>query len=136
MIFTLRNFFLSPYYGTPPRPYPRLSKLWDFFFFFYLKQYSEVWALSRSKPTFLWNDPFELIFHARLLKTNRFSSFRTKSLRKKILGQNLDFCKSYFQFLRWNWVFRTNMEGNAVVTLHFEDLAVQNCLFLKDVCIC
>ena len=28
------------------------------------------------------------------------------------------------------------MESNAAVTLHFEDLAVQNYLFLKDVCIC
>ena len=27
------------------------------------------------------------------------------------------------------------MESNAAVTLHFEDLAVQNYLFLKDVCI-
>ena len=52
-------------------------------------------------------------------------------------SQNLDFCSSYFQLLLWwNWVFRTNMESNAAVTLHFENLAVQNYLFLKDMCIC
>ena len=100
-----------------------------------LKQCSDVWAISRSKPTFLWNAPFELIFHARLSKTNRFSSFRAKSLRKKNLGQNLDFCKSYFLWPLWNWGFGTNMESNAAVTLHFEDLAVKNYLFLKYVCI-
>ena len=65
----------------------------------------------------------------------RIASIWTKSLRKKISGQNLDFSKSYFQFLRWNWVFRTNMKSNAAVTLHFEDLAVHDYLFLKDVCI-
>ena len=37
----------------------------------------------RLKPPFLWDDQLELIFHARLLKINSFSSFRTKSLRKK-----------------------------------------------------
>ena len=62
--------------------------------------------------------------------------FWTKPLRNKISGQNLDFCKSYFQFLCCNWVFWTNMESNAALTLHFEDLAVQNYLFLKDLCIC
>ena len=35
-----------------------------------------------------------------------------------------------------NLVFRTNMESNAAVTLQFEDLAVTNYVFLKDVCIC
>ena len=44
---------------------------------------------------------------------------------EKISGQNFDFWKSYFQFLRRNWVFWSNMENNAVVTLHFEDLAVK-----------
>ena len=68
-------------------------------------------------------------------KTCSFNLFWTKPLRKKKFGRNLDFCGSYFQFLRWNWVFRTNMESNAAVTLHFEDLAVQNYLFLKVVCI-
>ena len=37
-------------------------------------------------------------------KTYRFNLFWTKPLRKKLLGPNLDFCKSYF---------RTNMESNA-----------------------
>ena len=55
---------------------------------------------------------------------------------EKNLGPNLDVWKSYFQFLRWNWVFRTYMEINAAVTLHFDDLAVKNHLFLKDMCIC
>ena len=68
-------------------------------------------------------------------KTYSFNLFWTKPLRKKVFGQNLDSCKSYFQFLRWNWFFRTNMESNAAVTLHFEDLAVQNYMFLKDMCI-
>ena len=45
------------------------------------------------------------------------------------------FLGRYFQFLFGNWVFWTNMEGNAAVTLKFEDLAVKNYLFLKDVCI-
>ena len=46
------------------------------------------------------------------------------------------FWKSYFQFLCWNCFFWTNMESNAAVTLHFEDIAVKNYLFLKDVRIC
>ena len=71
-----------------------------------------------------------------ILKTYSFNLFWTKPLRKKIPGQNLDFWKSNFQFLRWNCFFLTNMENNAAVTLHFKDLAVQNYLFLKDVCIC
>ena len=68
--------------------------------------------------------------------TYRFHLFWTKPLRKKMWGQNLDFSKSNFQFLRWIWVFRTNMGSNSAVTRHFEDLVVQNYLFLKDVCIC
>ena len=40
-----------------------------------VEQCSEIWALLRPKPTFLWNYQFELIFCARLLKTNRFSIF-------------------------------------------------------------
>ena len=47
----------------------------------FIKQWSDVWAPSKLKATFLWKDQFELIFHARLLKTNRLSSFMTKSLR-------------------------------------------------------
>ena len=101
-----------------------------------LKQCSDVWALSRSKPTFFWKNQLELIFHVRLSKTYTFNFFMTKPLRKKKFEKILDFCGSYFQFLLWNWVFWTNMESNAAVTLHFEDLAVQNYLFLKYVCIC
>ena len=52
-------------------------------------------------------------------KMYSFNLFWAKPLRKKIWGKNLDFWKSYFQNLRWNWVFRTNMESNAAVTLHF-----------------
>ena len=63
----------------------------------------------------------------------KFNLFMAKPLRKKYLGQNLDFCGSYFQFLLQNWVFGTNMESNTAVTLHFEDIAVRNYLFLKDV---
>ena len=102
----------------------------------WLQQCSDVWALLRSKPTFLWNDQFELIFPARLSKTNMFTSFRTKSLRKRILGQNFDFSLSYFLWPLWIWGFGTIMKSNAAVTLHFEDLLVKNYLFLKYVCIC
>ena len=52
----------------------RFEKSWA------LQQYSDVGALLRSKLIQLLNDRLELIFHARLLKTNRFSSFRTKLL--------------------------------------------------------
>ena len=45
-------------------------------------QCSDVRALSRSKPTFLWKDQFVLICHARLKKTKRFNSFMPKALRK------------------------------------------------------
>ena len=43
-------------------------------------------------------------------------------------GRNLDFCESYFLWPFCNGVFWTNMESNAAVTLHFEDLAVNNYL--------
>ena len=67
-----------------------------------------------------------------LLKTNRFSSFRTKSLNKKNLRRNLDFCGNYFL---WPLLkMGTNMESNAAVTLHFEVLAVNNYLFFKNMC--
>ena len=59
----------------------------------------------------------------------------TKSLRKNFFGQNLDFCGSYFLWHLWNWSFGTNMESNAAVTLHFEDLAVNNYLFWIYLCI-
>ena len=91
-----------------------------------LEQCSDVWALSRSKPTFLWKDQFELICQARLQKKNRFNSCMTKSLRKKMLTQNLVFCGSYFLWPLWNWGFGTNMESNAAVSLQFEHLAVTN----------
>ena len=70
-----------------------------------LEQCSDVWALSRSKATNLWKDQFELIFHERLSKTNRFSSFMTKSVWKFFLRQNLDFCGNYFLWPLWNWGF-------------------------------
>ena len=87
-------------------------------------------------PHFFGTVSLSWFFMKSISKTYSFNLFWTKPLRKKISGQNLDLFGSYFQFLRWNWVFRTNMESNAAVTLHFEDLAVQNYLFLKDVCIC
>ena len=129
-----------PEYTGNPTGWNRMGWIWPIENHYFgiqnvLQQGSDVWALSGSKPTILWNDPFELIFHARLSKMNRFSSFRAKSLRKKNLGRNLDFCKSYFLWPLWNWGFGTNMESNAAVTLHFEDLAVKNYLFLKYVCI-
>ena len=34
------------------------------------------------------------------------------------------------------WVFWTIMNSKAALALHFEELVVQNNLFLKDVCIC
>ena len=52
-----------------------------------LQQCSDVWALSRWKPTFLWKDQFVLVCHARLLKTYRFNSFMTKSFRKNFQGE-------------------------------------------------
>ena len=91
---------------------------------------------TRSKHTYLLKNPFELIFYASLSKTYMFNFFMAKPLRKTFLGLNLDFCAHYFLFLPWNWFFRTNMESSAAVTLHFEGLAVQNYLFLKDVWIC
>ena len=48
----------------------------------------------------------------------------TKSPRKKNSGQNLKFCGIYFLFHLLNWVIQNNMERNTVVTLQFEDLAV------------
>ena len=41
-----------------------------------------------------------------------------------------------FFFFPSDILFLTNMESNADVTLQFEDIAVQNYLFLKYVCIC
>ena len=64
----------------------------------HLKQWSDIWALSRLKYTFLWKHPFELIFHNIFTKKYRFNFFMTKSLRKSYLRQNLDFCQSIFNF--------------------------------------
>ena len=59
------------------------------------------WALSRSKPTFLWKNQFELIFLEILLKTNSLDCFMTKSLRKFFLSENLDFLGFiYFFFIQ------------------------------------
>ena len=102
----------------------------------FIKQWSDVWALSRLKSTFLWKDQYELICHERLPKANRFISFMSKSLKKLFLWWNMDFCGSYFLRTIWNWGFGTNMESNVAVTLHFEDLAVNNYLFFKYVCMC
>ena len=55
---------------------------------------------------------------------------------KKVRTKFRFFLKVLFIFLLCNWVFWTNIENNSAVTLHFEDLAVQTYLFLKDVCIC
>ena len=59
----------------------------------------------------------------------------THSGKKKFLAK-FGFFKKFFSISPLKLVFWTNMESNAAVTLHFEDLAVQNYLFLKDVCIC
>ena len=39
------------------------------------EQCSDVWALSRLKPTFLWKGQFKLICHARVPKSNRLNIF-------------------------------------------------------------
>ena len=51
------------------------------------------------------------------------SDFQKRIHSEKKIGPNLDFCGFGFVFLQ------TNMESNAVVTLHFEDLAIQTYLF-------
>ena len=58
----------------------------------YISLEKSVWA------DFLWNT---------FKKKNRFNYFMTKSLSKKILRQNLDFCESYVHFLPWNRFFWT-----------------------------
>ena len=101
-----------------------------------VKQCSYVWALSRSKPTCLWKDQFELVFHEILSKIYRFNCFMTKSLRNFFWGKIRILSKFLFNFSTEIVFFWTNMVGNASVTLQFEDLAVKNYLFLKDLCIC
>ena len=93
-----------------------------------LQECSDVWVLSRLKPTFLWNDQFELILHARLKKQTS-SVVLSQNPSENSFEPNLDFCWSYFLWPLWNWSLWTNMESNAAVTLHFEDLAVNNYLF-------
>ena len=65
-----------------------------------------------------------------------FNYFMTKSLRKIFLRKKLDFLWKFFSSFPLTFCFLTNMESNADVTLQFEDIAVQNYLFLKYVCIC
>ena len=108
----------------------------------------ETW-LKQIIRVFRCLSPFKIGIHISLeqsvwadLSWNPFPKgiasicFGPNHLGKKISGKNLDFCQSFFQFFRWNWVFRTNMESNAAVTLHLENLAVQSYLFLKHVFIC
>ena len=92
-------------------------------------------AFQDRNPHFFGTVSLSWIVMNIISKTYSFSLYWTKPLRKIFLGQNLDFWKSYFLFPCWNWIFWTNMESNAALTLHFGDLAVQNYLFLKDVCI-
>ena len=73
---------------------------------------------QNRKPHFFGTVSLSWIVMKSILKTYTFSFFWTKPLRKKIWGLNLYFWKIYFQFLRLNWVFRTNKESNAAVTLH------------------
>ena len=74
----------------------------------FLKRCSNVWALSRSESTFLWNSQFEWIVIKFIWKCIASICFGPNHSGKKMLGQNLDFWKSYFLFLRWNWVFKTS----------------------------
>ena len=88
-------------------------------------QCSDVGALSRSKPAFLWKDQFGLIFHASLSKTNRFNYFITKSLWKISLWK-------LFSIKLLNRFFWTDMESNAAVTVQFKDVVDTNYLFSKN----
>ena len=53
-------------------------------------------SFLKSVLTILWINQFERMVHEVLSKTNRFNSFRTKSLRKYFPRQNFDFCGRYF----------------------------------------
>ena len=56
-----------------------------------LEQCSDVWALLRSEPTFLWKNQFELIFHEICSTNNRFNSFMTKLLSKFFFRLEFEF---------------------------------------------
>ena len=65
---------------------------------YYLKQCSDIWALWRLKPVFLWKNQFELILVEIFSKTNRFNSLTKILLMNILLMQNLDFCGRFFFF--------------------------------------
>ena len=80
----------------------------------------------RSITVFRCLSPFKIGIHIFLkqsdwadLSWNPFPKcialicFGPNHFGKTFRGKIWIFCKSYFQFLRWNWVFRTNMESNA-----------------------
>ena len=77
---------------------------------------------------------FELIFYVRLSETYTFNFFIAKPLRKKIGGQIWIFVEVIFNFSSEIGFFELTWRV-AAVTLHFEDLAVQNYFLKKDVCI-
>ena len=63
-------------------------------------------------------------------KENNFNEKSKFSLHKFFLSDLaifFCFCGSYFLFP--NWVFQTNMEGNAAVALQFEDLVIEKYCF-------
>ena len=78
-----------------------------------IKQCSDLLALLRSKPIFLWKNQFELIVHVRLFKTYRFNFFMAKPLRKKCWRKIGFLWKLFLIFLKLG--FWTNMESNAVL---------------------
>ena len=91
-----------------------------------------------QNPHFFGKVSLSWIVLKSISKTYSFNFCLDQTTQEKNLGQNLDFWKSYFQFLRWNWVFGTNMESNAAVTLNLEDLASKipcfkkNCAFVGE----
>ena len=62
---------------------------------FKVEQYSDVWVLSRLKPTFLCKNKFALICDVILLKNDRFNRIMTKSLTT-ILGKIWIFVDYFF----------------------------------------
>ena len=89
------------------------------------------------KSAFLNNLRFFTNKCTHLLRT---SNFGLQGPQNAALQQRYSPCQSKNSIsaekLKINPVFRTNMDSNAAVTLHLEDLGVQNYLFLKDMCIC
>ena len=79
-----------------------------------LKQCSDVWDLSRLKPTLIWKDQFELICTRVFQKPIGLIVLLPNHPGKIFWGQNFDLCGSFFPHLL-NWVFRTNMESNPVI---------------------